>query len=68
MANKIAKILIFEHKHTSPPHSPRSSPAKTFPRSQAIGQHLYTLLICSVGKQAGNTCIGYLFIYLFVSV
>ena len=21
MANKIAKILIFEHKHTSPPHS-----------------------------------------------
>ena len=66
MANKIAKILIFEHKHASPPHSPRSSPAKIFPSSQTIGQHLYPLLICSAGKQAGNTCIGYLFIYLLV--
>lgn len=66
MASKIAKILIFEHKNASPPHSPRSSPTKILPRSQIIGQHLYPLLICLMGKQSGNTCISYLFIYLLV--
>lgn len=56
-ANKIAKTQT----RISSPFS-----AKILPRSQTIGQHLYHLLICSAGKQSGNTCIGYLFIYLLV--
>ena len=44
MASEIAKLLIFEYKKASPPHSP-SSPTKILPRGQTIRQHLYRLFI-----------------------